>query len=261
MKKSMLKFLLSVCAVVIAVSVAPAFAATNGCEEEANDAIAPEFALCSTHVYNIGMTENPDSAGRALMQEVIGKKTTVITQQMYKQYQQMESMLRRFKTQLEKAVLKNKFKMAGAKDEDDDDSSSGGGYTSKDTGIYIGGAQDCSRLYSTKEMLDCYRSNLDTIERTSNYGNSLSNDIKKQFANDFKGLAYKDYAGKTGYNCTTTKEDVTAKITEDEKTKCTQVGNKMNKTSFKKCMETMRRCLQEHFVKYEEQQNSYRRWQ
>lgn len=172
----------------------------------------------------------------------------------------MESMLRRFKTQLEKAVLKNKFEMAGAKDDDDDDSS-GGGYTSKDSGIYIGGAQDCSRLYSTKEMLDCYRSNLDTIERTSNYGNSLSNDIKKQFANDFKGLAYKDYAGKTGYNCTTTKDGVTAKITEDEKTKCTQTGNKMNKTSFKKCMEAMRKCLQEHFVKYEEQQNSYRRWQ
>lgn len=253
----MLKFLLSVCAVVIAVSVAPAFAATNSCEDEDNDAIAPEFALCSTHVYNIGMTENPDSAGRALMQEVIGKKTTVITQQMYKQYQQMESMLRRFKTQLEKAVLKNKFEMAGAKDEDDDDSS-GGGYTSKDTGIYIGGAQDCSRLYSTKEILDCYRANLETIERTSNYGNSLSNDVKKQFAKDFKGLNSQRFAGGDPVTVTNATAGSCNKKSDDS---CFQTGNKMNKTLFKNCKQAMQDCLRNHFTKYEEQQNSYRRYQ
>ena len=163
----------------------------------------------------------------------------------------MESMLRRFKTQLEKAVLKNKFEMAGAKD-DDDDNNSGGGYTSKDSGIFIGGAQDCKRLYSTKEILDCYRANLETIERTSNYGNSLSNDVKRQFAKDFEGLADKEYAGGNG-TCT--------KIKAEDKTKCTQVGNKMNKTLFKECKEKMRTCLQEHFTKYEEQQNSYRRYQ
>ena len=244
------------CAMVI---VVPVFAADNSCENENNDAIAPEFALCSTHVYNIGLTENPDSAGRALMQEVIGKKTTVITQQMYKQYQQMESMLRRFKTQLEKAVLKNKFEMAGAKDEDDDNSS-GGGYTSKDTGIFIGGAQDCSRLYGKKEILDCYRSNLDTIERTSNYGNSLSNDVKEQFANDFKKLTETRLP-----NASNDKEfcslDRDAQKQKEYQTNCVKKGNKMNKTLFKSCVKVMRSCLQEHFTEYEAQQNSYRRYQ
>ena len=69
--------------------------ADNGCESDDNDAIVAELALCSTHAYNIGLTENPTGADKELMRDVIAMKTTLITQQMYRQYEQMDSMLRR----------------------------------------------------------------------------------------------------------------------------------------------------------------------
>ena len=91
----------------------PAYA-DNGCENDDNDAIVAELALCSTHAYNIGATENPTGADKELMRDVIAMKTTLITQQMYRQYEQMESMLRRLKTQLEKAVLTTGLEAKGA---------------------------------------------------------------------------------------------------------------------------------------------------
>ena len=90
---------------VLALLVMPVVAAENGCDNDDNDMIVAELALCSTHAYNIGNTKNPSGADKGLMRDVIAMKTTVITQQMYKQYEQMESMLQRLKTQLEKAVL------------------------------------------------------------------------------------------------------------------------------------------------------------
>ena len=67
-------------------------AASNGCENPNNDYIVPSLALCSTHVYNIGQTENPTYETRSIMQDVIALKTTVIAQQMYKQYEYLEAM-------------------------------------------------------------------------------------------------------------------------------------------------------------------------
>lgn len=86
----------------------------DGCDNDANDRIAPELALCSAHAYNIGLSENPSGADKQLMKEIIALKTTVIAQQMNKQYEYMDSMIRRFKTQLEKAVLTTKMQAAGA---------------------------------------------------------------------------------------------------------------------------------------------------
>ena len=65
------------------------------------------------------------------MHEIIAMKTTVISQQMYKQYEYLSATLRRLKTQLEKATLTAKLQAAGAKD--DESSSSGllGGGSSK----------------------------------------------------------------------------------------------------------------------------------
>lgn len=65
------------------------------------------------------------------MHEIIAMKTTVISQQMYKQYEYLSATLRRLKTQLEKATLTAKLQAAGAKD--DESSSSGllGGSSSK----------------------------------------------------------------------------------------------------------------------------------
>ena len=90
-------------------------AVDNGCDKDGADYINPELALCSTHVYNIGGVENPrNDSERQIMKDVVALKTTVMTQQMYKQYEYLESMIRRFKTQLEKAVLTTKLQAAGA---------------------------------------------------------------------------------------------------------------------------------------------------
>ncbi len=234
MKKSMLKFLLSVRAILIALVVfGPcAVRANDSCADDANDAISPDFALCSTHVYNIGQTENPDAENRALMKDVIAMKTTLVTQQMYKQYEQMESLLRRFKTQLEKAVTMSKFEMAGADSEKS--SSSSGGYASNNSRIHIAGAQDCSRIYNDADTLKCYQANIDNIERTSNYGQDVTTDLKKQLAGDYEGLIKLEYGA--------------SKCDIDES--CKTANSAMTKKVFESCMVNYRNCLQKQYSNY-----------
>ncbi len=90
-------------------------AVSNGCENDDNSYINPMLALCNTHVYNIGGVENVDTAmERELMNEVVAIKTTVITQQMKKQYDFLDATVRRLKTQLEKSVLQAKLEANGA---------------------------------------------------------------------------------------------------------------------------------------------------
>ncbi len=174
-------------AVFTAVFVMPSFAADDSCMSEDKDMIAAPFAMCSTHAYNIGKTENPDSADRALMKEVIGLKTTFFTQQLYKQYDQLESMVRRLKTQLKKAVLTNNLKAAGAKSEKDDDS--GSSYSaSKDDYVQISGAKDCTTSWSKKEIFDCLAGNYILIKN-----GDKSTAYKKQLKTDYN-LACKNVA-------------------------------------------------------------------
>lgn len=230
----MLKFLLSVRVILIALVVCVPFSgrADDSCADDANDAIAPEFALCSTHAYNIGETTNPGAENRALMKDIIAMKTTVITQQMYKQYEQMESMLRRFKTQLEKAVTMSKFEMAGADSEKS--SSSPGGYASNNSRIHIAGAQDCSRIYNDEDTLKCYQTNIDNIERTSNYGQNITADLKKQLAGDYDGLFKLSYGDKT---C-------------DVDERCKMANSITTKKVFESCMTSYRNCLQMQYSNY-----------
>ena len=94
-----------------------------------------------------------DSGQVETIKEIIGLKTTVISQQMYKQYEYLSATLRRLKTQLEKATLTAKLQAAGAKD--DESSSSGllGGGSSK-TSQYT----NCSGK-DREGTLYCLRSN------------------------------------------------------------------------------------------------------
>ena len=155
-------------AVVCALAL-PAFAATtnNGCNNESNDRINPEIALCSTHVYNIGETENqPSESDKQLMKNVVALKTTVMTQQMYKQYEYLETMIRRFKTQLEKAVLTTKLQAAGADNATAGASSYSGVGTSsganynRDTYIVVYGARDCNNETTRLAIYECLQSNI-----------------------------------------------------------------------------------------------------
>ena len=185
MKKVKLLFSL----LLVVAFIAPVFAAdVGGCDDDNNDMINPALALCSTHVYNIGQDTNPaNESERDLMEEVIAMKTTVIAQQMYKQYSQMDTMLQRLRTQLEKAVLINKLKAAsGDADAGDGEGEDGGSssFKSKDKNIVLAGAQNCNKVTGDNELLSCLRHNLGYVEDAIREGKK--SDARKQLEVDLK---------------------------------------------------------------------------
>lgn len=190
--------LLSAMGVALVLGV-PAFAATtdNGCGKDSNDHINPEIALCSTHVYNVGGVAGDDGAiynfgdesNKQLMRDVVALKTTVMTQQMYKQYEYLDATLKRFKTQLEKAVLTTKLAAAGA-DTSVAGSSSYSGistgnstYRSMDKNIRLAGAQNCMTTTSYQNAYSCLSSNIQLILNAVNGGNSVG-EARKQLEVD-----------------------------------------------------------------------------
>ncbi len=162
-------------AVVVAASctMAGAYGAIDktGCENEDNVYITPELALCSTHVYNIGDNKNPeDDSTRQLMRDVVALKTTVITQQMYVQYEFLESMLKRLKTQLEKEVLLAKLEASGATPRGDSTGASAS--TSNDKNIVLIGAKNCQLETSgTTAVLKCLQNNINVVLNALSAGN------------------------------------------------------------------------------------------
>ena len=175
----------------ICAMLSPAFAATgDGCDKGDNDRINPEIALCSTHVYNIGQTKNPASeTDKQLMRDVVALKTTVMTQQMYKQYEYLDATLKRFKTQLEKAVLTTKLAAAGA-DTSVAGSSSYSGistqqFRSADRNIFIAGVNNCNNELTNQKVFECLNANLNSIYNASNNGQTITTELKRQLANDY----------------------------------------------------------------------------
>ncbi len=153
--------------------------ASNGCDEDNNDAVVAELALCSTHAYNIGEMQNPSNpSAKQLMDDVVAMKTTVITQQFYRQYEQLESMMARFKTQLEKAVLENKLGAAGAKSDDSDSYRSNDGYT------ILSGTMNCRQQVANGQAnaMNCLKNNLNYVINAANSGNT--SDARKQLTLD-----------------------------------------------------------------------------
>ncbi|MBO7066343.1 MAG: hypothetical protein J6W40_01830 [Alphaproteobacteria bacterium] len=172
--------------------VSPVFAASgNGCDDTDKDRINPEIALCTTHVYNIGLDKNAqDESQRQLMRNAVALKTTFMTQQMYKHYEYMETMIRRFKTQLEKAVLTTKIQVAsgGNYGSGSSSSSSGGGIsvgsgTSKDKYVFIDGATNCNNITAgTVATYECLQNNISAVLNALDEGKT--SDAKRQIESD-----------------------------------------------------------------------------
>ena len=194
---------------VLALLVMPVVAAENGCDNDDNDMIVAELALCSTHAYNIGNTKNPSGADKGLMRDVIAMKTTVITQQMYKQYEQMESMLRRLKTQLEKAILTTSLEAKGASS-GAGAASTGGSYKSDDKYRVLAATENCMQKGSLDSAVSCIQSNVRIVMNAVDSGDTTN--ARKQLEKDLdvaKNWGIID--GKTGdYS---RKGDSTSKLT------------------------------------------------
>lgn len=171
----------------------PAYADDNGCSDlSRNDRINPELALCSTHVYNIGKTTNPSSeADKQLMRDVVALKTTIITQQMEKQYDFLEATIKRLKTQLQKAVLTTNLEAAGASS-----SSSSSSSVSSDRNVVLIGAENCMLKSSTSDGLSCIQNNIRIVLQAVSAGNigeayrQLQKDIEFARAYSVSGVVY-----------------------------------------------------------------------
>jgi hypothetical protein len=137
--------------------------ATEGDYVEDCPYISSLYAICDTHPYNAGKTEIPsDTEALEEIKEIVGLKITVVSQQMYKQYEYINATLRRLKTQLEKAVVVSTLEAAGAKsDGSSGDSSAGRG--SNDKTIHLSGAMNCSNLTDFSYRLDCIANNANVI--------------------------------------------------------------------------------------------------
>lgn len=142
--------------------------------------ISPVYAICDTHPYNAkieateytgdGKTINTSEQER--MNEIIGLKITVISQQMYKQYEYLRATLQRLKIQLQKSVLTANLEAAGAKSEDGSVSSSGGLLGGNKTSQY----RDCSGK-NMQGTLDCLRENYSAL--SSQINNKKCNKTEK----------------------------------------------------------------------------------
>ena len=193
MKIFSIKNLIRVCAVVVLCGMSVgAYAYSGGYDDDDyNDCqyFSPAYALCSTHAHNYGMLKNPSDSGQiSEMNNIIALKSTVIAQQMKQQYDVLNAMVKRFKTQLEKSVLKSKIEvMTGGSSSSS--SSSSGGSSSNNAGL--ANAEDCYAVTSQADVYDCFTRNLNKISQaadkdTVNARKQLVNDIAimKAYATD-----------------------------------------------------------------------------
>ena len=169
---------------IAAVFVVPAFAASdNGCGDDDNNRIVPVLALCSSHTYNIGLPYNPTTdSDKQLMRDVVAMKSTIMMQQMYKQYQFLESTLSRLKTQLEREILTSQLQAAGAASGDSSPSASA---SAQDRNVYIVGASNCNNAATTADVFTCLRNNYNLINSMSNSGTNLTIELRRQLENDY----------------------------------------------------------------------------
>lgn len=205
-------------------------ATSNGCDEDGvNMYITPTLALCSTHVYNIGKTTNPsEDANKQAMRDVVALKTTVMTQQMYKQYEYMDAMIRRFKTQLKKAVLTTSLQAAGAADENGNtggyssSGSGGGGYYNTNRNIILSNASDCVAKNTKANVISCLQDNLGLIRNAVASGNM--GDAKRQIQ--------KDITAAENWSIL----DIKTKDNDEKYKKCTGSSLSATRTSLEECI-------------------------
>ena len=162
-------------------------ASGNGCDNPDNMYINPELALCTTHAYNAGWLENPENSGdKQMMNDIVALKSTVMMQQMYKQYSFLEATLNRMKTQLRREILTTNFEAAGASSSDSSSSSSSsiGGNNG------IAGAENCRSAGSTADVMSCLSRNLDRISTAIN--NSDIGAARRQIQTDLETMRLYD---------------------------------------------------------------------
>ena len=215
-------------------------ASSNGCDNADNNYITPELALCSTHVYNIGETTNRDSASaKQTMRDVVALKSTIMMQQMYKQYQYLDATLSRLKTQLEREILTSQLEVAGASSSD-----SGSSYGSITGNNGVAGAENCMTAGLTDDVMNCLARNLERITNAIN-----SSDIgaaKRQIETDLTALQMYDKLDKSSCTVTENNKQVTKTMSASlcqTTQKCQTAFQTNNRQTMTECVNLMRVCI------------------
>ena len=206
----------------------------------------PAFALCSVHSHNVGYYDetntklpiNPVNAEEvAYMNEVIALKATVIAQQLKEQYDELNAVVKRFKTQLEKAVLTSKIEvLTGNAASGNSGGGSGAAVNTIGGGVVIAGASDCQTYSGSANIGSCLMTNSAIIVNTAN---SDTGAAKKQLANDlYVADMYKLCSVRTKDGCCSQVQ--ISDTTTDTAKAITQKVNGLNKNQIISCAQTMR---------------------
>ena len=226
-------------------------ASSNGCDNADNNYITPELALCSTHVYNIGKTTNQDSASaKQAMRDVVALKSTIMMQQMYKQYQYLDATLSRLKTQLEREILTSKLEAAGATSSS---SGSSGGAISGNNGVV--GAENCMTAGLTEDVMNCLSRNLERIASAIN-GSDIGA-AKRQIETDLMALQMYDKLEKTD-KCSVTENNkqVTKQLSASlckTTQRCQNAAKTNNRQTMTECVNLMRVCITQNIEQLQNQ--------
>lgn len=234
------KLCVVLCALFVTMPVM-AVTSNNGCENEKNNRIVPMLALCSTHTYNIGNIENSKNASdRQLVRDVIALKSTVMMQQMYKQYEFLEATVSRLKSQLEREILTSRLEAAGASS-----SSSGSSSGASVAGNYgVAGAENCMTAGLTDDVMNCLSRNLERITNAIN-----SSDIgaaKRQIETDLTALQMYDKLDKSSCDLTENDQQVTKTMSAalcQTTQKCQDAFKTNNRQTMTECVNLMRVCI------------------
>ena len=211
MKK--LKIIFTICFVFFALCGNALAAADTSCDNEDNEFINQRLAMCSVHAYNIGITTNPSNASqKQLMRDVIGLKTTIMTQQMKKQYDFLEVTVKRFKTQLEKAILVSQMEAKGAPSEDKGGSGGNSAYL------------NCG-IKSEADTIQCVRQNI----------SGMSNEISGRSDNSSVTMAFRKQLEEDGKNVLAFSAAKSSTISEN----CTGKNVPTNVGTAKACMQAI----------------------
>ena len=234
----------AILALITLCSFSPVYAASdNGCGDDDNIFITPELALCSTHVYNIGFTKNPiNEANKQIMRDVVALKSTVMMQQMYKQYEYLEATISRLKTQLKREILTSQLEVAGASSSSSSSSSSSKTSTGGNNGV--AGAENCITAGLTADVMSCLSRNLDRI--TSAINSSDIGAAQRQIKTDIEVLRMYDKLEKTQDDLTTKDKTETNGMSVplyNAYQKCQEAFNENNRTLMTTCINLMRVCV------------------
>ena len=209
---------------------------------------SPALALCSVHAYNVGDAQNPTDTARASeIEDVIGMKTTVMVQQLKQQYDELNAVIKRFKTQLNKAVLTSKIEVITGTTSSSTNSSSGG---SSYSATVLAGAEDCGSL-SKADTYDCLLRNLNRINQAA----------EKDVQNAYKQLQ-KDIDVINGFQmCTSTANNtqIPSDCKADPRYQQGCGSLRANQKVIRECTEQLRFIIQTAKSNYEDSRNQSRR--